>query len=272
MKRPEEKMNPDHDDAKSMLRGYQNTERTNTTDLDQASQFAKSVNGAESAGSAGLPRSFDIVSSLLGLVVTSPLLLASAAVVALTSPGGALFRQKRVGQNVRIFTLYKLRTMRAANEGPEVTSGDDTRITPAGRFLRKTKLDELPTLWNVFRGDMALVGPRPEVSRYVKLEDSRWQTVLRAKPGITDPVTVALRNEEELLGQVKGDVEEYYVNELQSLKLNGYLAYLEKRTWRTDLKVLFQTLAAVLIPRRSISPVLAHQPADAEVRFPETRL
>src|SRR5437016_5417268 len=142
--------------------------------------------------SRGLPRSVDLAAALVGLLLTSPLLLLSALLVGLTSSGGILFRQRRVGQFGRPFDLYKLRTMRPSNRGPQVTSGDDSRITRAGRFLRKTKLDELPTLWNVLKGDMALVGPRPEVPRYVKLDDPFWQLVLATRPGITDPVTVSL--------------------------------------------------------------------------------
>jgi lipopolysaccharide/colanic/teichoic acid biosynthesis glycosyltransferase len=194
----------------------------------------------------GLPRSFDIICSLFGLVMTLPLLVASAAVVALTSSGGALFRQKRVGLNGRTFTLFKLRTMYAANDGPEVTNGNDERITRAGRVLRQSKLDELPTLWNVLRGDMSFVGPRPEVPRYVNLGDPTWQIVLAARPGITDPVTLSLRNEEELLAQVNGDAEQFYLNDLQPLKLKGYLAYLHERNWRTDLRILCRTIVAVV--------------------------
>ena len=200
----------------------------------------------------GLPRSFEVMVSLIGLVVLLPLMAISAAMIILTSRGGAMFRQKRVGRHGKLFVLYKLRTMRVVNAGPLVTSKDDARITRVGRFLRQTKLDELPTLWNVLKGDMALVGPRPEVSRYVKLEDSMWQAVLRVKPGITHPVTLQLRCEEELLAQVKGDRETYYVSELLPLKLQGYVAYLKGRSWRTDLKVLIQTVAAVANPRHTI--------------------
>jgi lipopolysaccharide/colanic/teichoic acid biosynthesis glycosyltransferase len=137
--------------------------------------------------------------------------------------------------------------MRVSNDGPEVTSGNDPRITRAGRVLRQSKLDELPTLWNVLRGDMSIVGPRPEVPRYVNLEDPTWQVVLAARPGITDPVTLNLRKEEELLAHVNGDAEQFYLNDLQPLKLNGYLAYLHERNWRTDLRVLCRTIAAVVI-------------------------
>ena len=198
----------------------------------------------------GLPRAFDVVLAGMALLLTSPLLLASAVTVALTSPGGILFRQKRVGRNGHIFTLYKLRTMRRSDNGPQVTSGNDPRITSAGRFLRKTKLDELPTFWNVLKGDMAMVGPRPEVPRYVKLEDPMWQKVLAVKPGITDPVTLLMRSEEDLLAQVGGDTEEYYLRELQPQKMKGYVDYLETRNWHTDLGVLCRTLVALIVPHR----------------------
>src|SRR5207244_3335879 len=167
--------------------------------------------------------------------------------IVLFSPGPILFRQRRVGQHGRLFDLYKLRTMKPSDDGPQITSSSDERITHLGRFLRRTKLDELPTLWNVLRGQMALVGPRPEVPRYVKLEDPIWQAVLAVRPGITDPVTLRLRNEEELLAGITTDTERYYINELQPLKLKGYLAYLEARTCRSDFKVLGQTIVEIAI-------------------------
>jgi lipopolysaccharide/colanic/teichoic acid biosynthesis glycosyltransferase len=213
----------------------------------------KSAKSADNVFGSGLPRGFEVVVSLLGLVLLFPLIAVSAALVVLTSRGGVMFRQQRVGRHGKMFVLYKLRTMRFENRGPLVTSRDDARITPVGRILRQTKLDELPSLWNVLKGDMALVGPRPEVSRYVKLEDSMWQAVLRVKPGITDPVTLQLRNEEELLAQVKGDRETYYASELLPLKLKGYVAYLKERNWRTDLEVLIQTVVAV-VGMRSVPP------------------
>jgi lipopolysaccharide/colanic/teichoic acid biosynthesis glycosyltransferase len=188
----------------------------------------------------------------MGLLLTSPLLLAAAVTVALTSPGGALFRQKRVGRHGYIFTLYKLRTMSGSESGPQVTKDNDPRITKSGRFLRKTKLDELPTFWNVLKGDMAMVGPRPEVPLYVKLEDPLWQEILAVRPGITDPVTVRLRSEEQLLVHVGGDTEEYYLTELQPQKMKGYLDYLQTRNWQTDLLVLWRTLVAVVVPHRNV--------------------
>jgi len=202
----------------------------------------------------GLPRIFDLVLAGLGLAVLMPLLLVLGVVVRLSSSGPILFKQPRVGRGGKPFVLYKLRTMISSSTGPQVTSGNDSRITAAGKFLRRTKLDELPTLWNVVRGDMALVGPRPEVSRYVDIQDPNWQVVLKAKPGITDPVTLKLRNEEKLLAAIGGDTEKYYIAELQPLKLKGYVAYLRQRTWRSDLSVLGRTMMAVIISPNSGEP------------------
>lgn len=199
----------------------------------------------------GLPRAFDLTLSFIGLILAAPLLLIAGAAIALTSSGGVLFRQQRVGRGGELFLLYKLRTMIVSTSGPQVTSSSDPRITRVGRFLRVTKLDELPTLWNVLKGEMAMVGPRPEVPRYVKLDDPSWRIILRARPGVTDPVTLDLRNESELLLQVEGDTEEYYLTQLQPQKMQGYVDYLKQRTWQSDLKVLCQTLFAVVVPQRT---------------------
>jgi len=193
----------------------------------------------------GIPRWADALAAFVGLTLAAPLIVLMAFAIALTSGLPVFFRQRRVGRHGRTFDLYKLRTMRVSAEGPQITSRDDQRITRFGRFLRRTKLDELPTLWNVLRGDMALVGPRPEVPRYVKLEEPLWQAILQVRPGITDPVTLQLRNEEDLLAQTNGDTEKYYINELQPSKLKGYVAYLEGRNWRSDLTVLGRTVVEV---------------------------
>ncbi len=197
---------------------------------------------------SGIPRWAEAVIAFFGLLVAAPFIAFLALAIAVSSRGPVFFRQKRVGQHGRLFDLYKLRTMTPSEHGPQVTSSRDERITPLGRFLRRTKLDELPTLWNVLRGEMGLVGPRPEVPRYVKLEDPIWQAILAVRPGITDPVTLRLRNEEQLLAGVESDTESYYIAELQPSKLNGYVAYLEERNWRTDVRVLVSTLAAVVVP------------------------
>jgi len=211
----------------------------------------ESVESVKTADTRGLPRSVEDAIAFLGLILAAPLIVLSGLAIAVTSGFPVLFRQTRVGRNGRNFKLYKLRTMKPSTNGPQITSGNDARITRLGRFLRHTKLDELPTLWNVLRGDMSLVGPRPEVPRFVKLADPIWQKVLSVRPGITDPVTLHLRSEADFLAHIEGDTEQYYVNELQPAKLKGYVAYLEERSWRSDLIVLAQTFVAVLAPRES---------------------
>jgi lipopolysaccharide/colanic/teichoic acid biosynthesis glycosyltransferase len=204
------------------------------------------------AGGEGLPRAVESALACLGLAVASPILLLAAA----TFPRPVLFRQQRIGLNGRPFTLLKLRTMRVAPEGSQLTASGDARITPVGRWLRRFKLDEIPQLWNVIRGDMSLVGPRPEVPRYVD-DSPLWRQVLSARPGLTDPVTLRLRDEEALLASVAAggeDPESFYRDRLLPWKLRGYADYLERRSWATDLGVLGATALAILRLRRSALP------------------
>ena len=196
-----------------------------------------------------MARWLEVVISATGIALTFPLLMLAGVAIAVTSPGPVIFRQDRVGRHGQIFVLYKLRTMRTVHEGPQITATGDERVTSVGRILRRTKVDELPELWNVLKGDMALVGPRPEVPRYVDLEDHRWELVLRSRPGLTDPVTLRLRNEEALLANVKGSYESFYINNLQPLKLQGYLDYLQNRSWWSDIKILCRTLVVIVWPK-----------------------
>jgi lipopolysaccharide/colanic/teichoic acid biosynthesis glycosyltransferase len=218
----------------------------------------------------GLPRYFEASIALLLLVIASPASLLAALLIRVTSPGPVLFRQARVGRSGRVFNLYKLRTMRLSSEGPQITAADDSRITWIGRILRKTKVDELPELWNVLKGDLSLVGSRPEVPQYVDMENPLWKKVLQARPGITDPVTIKLRNEEVFLSQVEGDREEYYLKVLQTYKLQGYLDYLNKRTSWSDIKILWQTSVAVVFPRTAPLPSSAE--IEKSVRLSEHSL
>lgn len=192
--------------------------------------------------------------ALVGLALASPIIVAAGIAVAAGSGFPVFFRQVRVGRHGRPFTLVKLRTMRGASNGPKVTSRGDARVTAVGRILRRTKLDELPELWNVLRGDMSFVGPRPEVPAYVDPSDPVWAAILQVRPGLTDPVTIRLRDEEGLLEKVEGDRERYYKETLQPIKLRGYLDYLGDRTWRSDIRVLLETLGAVLRPKGSLTP------------------
>jgi lipopolysaccharide/colanic/teichoic acid biosynthesis glycosyltransferase len=204
---------------------------------------------------AGLPRWVEATVAGAALIAAAPILLVTAAAVKFTSPGPLLFRQMRVGQYGEPFELVKFRTMRVGTNGLEVTAANDARVTRVGRILRKTKLDELPELYNVLRGDMSLVGPRPEVPRYVDVTHPLWLKVLAARPGLTDPTTVRLRNEEELLVGAE-DAESFYVGVLQTFKLRSSAEYLERRNWRTDVGVLAETLLAVLLPGRASAPTI----------------
>jgi lipopolysaccharide/colanic/teichoic acid biosynthesis glycosyltransferase len=133
-------------------------------------------------------------------------------------------------------------------DGLAITAATDRRITPVGFFLRKYKLDELPQFYNILRGDMSLVGPRPEVPEYVDLNNPVWKKILNARPGITDPVTLKLRNEEKFLARAE-DKDAFYRNVIQPFKLDGYLKYLEEKSLLTDLKIIGQTFKIVLFPK-----------------------
>ncbi len=191
-----------------------------------------------------LKRSFDILVSATALILLSPVLLATATAIRLDSPGPALHRAMRAGQGGRLFTLLKFRSMVAGAEdqGPGITGADDPRITRVGRFLRRAKLDELPQLWNVLRGDMSLVGPRPEDPRYVALYTPEQRRLLDARPGITSPASIAYRNEERLHTQPDWEVQ--YLREVMPAKLRIDLEYLEQASFAHDLAILFRTVLA----------------------------
>lgn len=187
----------------------------------------------------------DVVASGLGLVLLSPLLLAVAIAILLDSPGPVFFRQTRVGLHGRHFRIHKFRTMRVDAAGPAVSATGDSRVTRVGRLLRRTKIDELPQLLDVLRGEMSLVGPRPEVPQYVSLwSDDLRPVILSVRPGITDPATVQLRDEADILAQAR-DPEQVYVEELLPLKTQEYARYVRTRSFVGDLKTIAATLGAV---------------------------
>lgn len=188
-----------------------------------------------------------------GLVLLSPFMFACALLIRFSSPGAVFFRQQRVGRHGTPFTLYKFRTMYEKKSGPSITSSTDKRITPVGAFLRKYKIDEIPQLYNVLRGEMSFVGPRPEVPEYVDLKNPVWMKILNVNPGITDPVTLQLRNEEKVLAQAENK-EAFYCEVIQPFKLDGYLKYLEERSLLTDVKLIGQTFKVVLFPKSAPSP------------------
>ena len=169
-------------------------------------------------GAMAAKRLFDIVCAACGLVVLSPLFLITALAVGLTSPGGILFCQERIGLGGKPFIIYKFRTMRKENSGLKITASGDDRITPVGRILRKTKLDELPQLFNVLRGDMSFVGPRPEVQEYTDLYTEEQRQVFLVRPGITGVASIRYRNENDLLA-ASDDPNRTYIQEILPEKL-----------------------------------------------------
>ncbi len=191
-------------------------------------------------------RLLDLALSALGIVLVSPLLLATAALVKITSSGPIIYRHRRVGLNGQTFEVLKFRTMvrDADKKGLSVTSATDARITTVGRWLRRSKLDELPQLWNVLKGEMSLVGPRPEVAEYVDSYSPIQRQVLSVRPGITDPAAIAYRHEEELLAG-RDDLERYYREIVLPDKLNLNLAYLDRISLLYDVSLLLQTTTAI---------------------------
>jgi lipopolysaccharide/colanic/teichoic acid biosynthesis glycosyltransferase len=192
-------------------------------------------------------RFLDAVVSLAALAALSPLILALAALVKLGSPGPVFFRQTRTGKNGRPFQIYKFRSMRVDDGSgkKQFEPGDKSRVTPVGAMLRKTKLDELPQLINVLKGEMSLTGPRPEVPKYTEIYPERWKKVLSVAPGITDPASIVYRHEEEILAAAADPEKEYRENILPR-KLDIYEKYVENVSLAGDVKIIFSTILAVV--------------------------
>ena len=179
--------------------------------------------------------------ALAGIVAASPVILAASAAIVFEDGGPVLFRQHRVGLHGRHFRLLKLRSMRKNTTGLKITAESDPRITRTGAFLRKYKLDELPQLWNVVRGDMSLIGPRPEVPDYVDEQDVLWREVLSVRPGISDLATLVYRNEEQIL-RGQPDREAFYRTSLLPHKLRLSAHYIRRRTLARDLRLILMTI------------------------------
>jgi lipopolysaccharide/colanic/teichoic acid biosynthesis glycosyltransferase len=192
-------------------------------------------------------RMIDIGASLLGLLLLAPILALIAVLVKCTSRGPALFWQERVGREGKPFRLAKFRSMviDAEKKGPGITSSGDCRVTPFGGVLRRSKIDELPQLWNVLVGEMSIVGPRPEMSCYVASYSEDQKRVLQVRPGITDPASIQYRHEERVLAQSE-DAEKLYVRAILPHKLELNLEYLEKMSLFFDFKLILQTLRSLL--------------------------
>lgn len=190
---------------------------------------------------------FDLSFAILGIILLSPVYLLTAIWIKLDSKGAVIYKQTRVGKNNSDFSLYKFRTMRTDSDksGLLTVGGRDNRITGAGYYLRKFKIDELPQLFNILKGEMSFVGPRPEVRKYVDLYNEQQKKVLTVLPGITDIASVKYRNENELLEKAEHP-EEYYIEYIMQDKLKLNLEYIGQRTFINDIKVIFKTLSAIL--------------------------
>jgi len=205
-------------------------------------------------------RLLDVCIAAGGLVLLSPLFLLVGLLGTLVSPGPVLYFQERVGKDGRVFRIAKFRTMRAATErdGPGITVAGDSRVTAFGRILRSLKIDELPQLWNVLKGEMSVVGPRPEVPQYVKAYTSEQKQVLSVRPGITDPSSIAYRREEELLAG-QADPQRYYREVILPDKLSLSLEYIRRISFRNDLALLVQTAISIFVTRpRFSTPLRKH--------------
>ena len=215
-------------------------------------------------------RIFDLVVGSLLLAAFAPLLFLVAILIRRDSSGPALFRQIRIGRNNRPFFIYKFRTMYldADQQGPQITAGDDPRVTPLGRSLRNCKIDELPQLLNVVRGEMSLVGPRPQVPRFVNAFSPEYRPiVLAVRPGITGPTQLTYRNEEVLL-EGQQDREQYYIDKLLPNKCRMDVEYVLNRSVTYDVRVLCETTRIVVrgiylrVRRRKSVPALHVEPLD----------
>lgn len=190
-----------------------------------------------------IKRIFDITASGIGIIILSPILLIIALMIKKESDGPVFFKQIRVGEKGKNFEILKYRTMVVDAEklGRQITVGNDNRITKIGGFLRKYKLDELPQLINVFKGDMSLVGPRPEVPRYVEMYNEEQRKVLDVKPGITDLASIRYRDENELLGTAE-DPDDMYINTIMPDKLALNIEYINKSNIFFDIYIILKTI------------------------------
>ena len=194
-----------------------------------------------------MKRIFDIIFSLFALLITFPLILIAVIFIKLDdyhSP--VLFKQKRGGINMNYFSIYKFRTMRISSDNKgKLTVGNDNRISKPGKWIRKFKIDELPQFINVLKGEMSVVGPRPEVEKYILLYNDEQKKIFRVKPGITDYASIAYFNENKLLGE-SNDPEKTYIEKIMPDKLKLNLKYIEEQSLLVDIKVIFKTILKII--------------------------
>jgi lipopolysaccharide/colanic/teichoic acid biosynthesis glycosyltransferase len=213
--------------------------------------------------SPAFQRFFDTACSAVGLLFLAPMLAGIALVIMLDDGPPVFFTQTRIGKKGKPFRIWKFRTMHCGRHGSVITAAGDDRITRAGARLRKYKLDELPQLFNVFKGDMSLVGPRPEVPEHVRVDAAEWQTVLHVRPGITDLATLVYRDEELILG-ASSDPDALYRESVLPAKLLLNIAYLVSRSFLLDLKLIVLTIRSSFFAE-SLDPDLVKRTFGAGV-------
>lgn len=195
-----------------------------------------------------MKRLFDIVASFIGLIVFAPIMLIVAIIVKVTSPGPILFSQKRLTKGMREFNIYKFRSM-VSNESREKNTvqikGSSSEITPIGKVMRKTKIDELPQFWNILKGDMSFIGPRPELPRRLKYYDKRQKEIFTVRSGISSPASIVFSDEEYLMNQVK-DPEKFYIQEIMPYKIELNLYYIRYQSFFYDIWLIIATLLKII--------------------------
>lgn len=192
-----------------------------------------------------MKRLFDLVLSICGILFLLPFFIIVSVLIKLDSPGGIIFKQTRVTKNGKEFKIFKFRTMRPDTEKQgQITIGADSRITSIGNFLRKTKLDELPQLFNIVMGDMSFVGPRPEVPKYVAMYNKNQKEILNVRAGITDYASIYFSNESEILGKQK-EPEKFYIEKIMPYKIELNKKYIKEAGLITDIKIIFLTIFKV---------------------------
>ncbi|EOU1502349.1 sugar transferase [Clostridium perfringens] len=193
-------------------------------------------------------RTFDLFFSLIGIIITIPILILVSIMIKLTSKGPIIFKQERVGKNKKIFYIYKFRTMTDCDDRAsdrQVTVINDQRITRIGRILRKYKIDELPQLYNVLKGDMSFVGPRPEVKKYVKFYEEEYDEILKIKPGITDLASIEYIDENTIISKYS-DPEKVYIEEVLPKKLMLNKRYIEEMSIKNDILLILKTIKKII--------------------------
>ncbi|EOU1487135.1 sugar transferase [Clostridium perfringens] len=193
-------------------------------------------------------RTFDLFFSLIGIIITIPILILVSIMIKLTSKGTIIFKQERVGKNKKIFYIYKFRTMTDCDDRAsdrQVTVINDQRITRIGRILRKYKIDELPQLYNVLKGDMSFVGPRPEVKKYVKFYEEEYDEILKIKPGITDLASIEYIDENTIISKYS-DPEKVYIEEVLPKKLMLNKRYIEEMSIKNDILLILKTIKKII--------------------------